>query len=321
MIAALPFLTRPGLPRHTDLEPHVYRAAEYADIWRDGVLYPRWAPNFYYGYGYPIFNYYAPFTYALSSLYDLIPGVDIVAAVKGVIITAFLLAAYGAYFFARRHFGSTAGVIAAAAFVLSPYVLFIDPLMRGDLAEFLALSILPWVFLVFDRPRFSIAQPLILSAFVFSHNLLAIMGVVLLGLYLLWRGLTLDGVRRWRGDAASIGLALALTALFWLPFILERDAVRLNVAGPGHFDYHNHFIALSMLLSPSPALDFGATAPKYIYNLGLGQWLLFVPALIIGFSGRPVPGSRLIELKASPEGSTPTARPTRSAPASSSAMP
>lgn len=286
VIAALPFLTRPGLPRHTDLELHVYRAAEYADIWRDGVLYPRWAPNFYYGYGYPIFNYYAPFTYALSSLYDLIPGVDIVAAVKGVIITAFLLAAYGAYFFARRHFGSTAGVIAAAAFVLSPYVLFIDPLMRGDLAEFLALSILPWVFLVFDRPRFSIAQPLILSAFVFSHNLLAIMGVVLLGLYLLWRGLTLDGVRRWRGDAASIGLALALTALFWLPFILERDAVRLNVAGPGHFDYHNHFIALSMLLSPSPALDFGATAPKYIYNLGLGQWLLFVPALIIGLVRR-----------------------------------
>ena len=47
VVAALPFLTRPGLPRHTDLELHVYRAAEYADIWRDGVLYPRWAPKFY----------------------------------------------------------------------------------------------------------------------------------------------------------------------------------------------------------------------------------------------------------------------------------
>ncbi len=286
VIAALPFLTRPGLPRHTDLELHVYRAAEYADTWRDGVLYPRWAPNFYYGYGYPIFNYYAPFTYALSSLYNLIPGVDIVLAVKGVIITAFLLAAYGAYFFARRHFGSTAGVIAAAAFVLSPYVLFIDPLMRGDLAEFLALSLLPWVFLVFDRPRFSIAQPLVLGVFIFSHNLLAIMGMILLGLYVLWRGFTVDGIRRWRGDFVSIGLALAITALFWLPFIFERDAVRLNVAGPGHFDYHNHFIPWSMLLSPSPALDFGATAPKYIYNLGVAQWLMFVPALTVGILRR-----------------------------------
>ncbi len=286
VIAALPFLARPGLPRHTDLELHVYRAAEYADVWRDGVLYPRWAPDFYYGYGYPIFNYYAPFSYTLASVYALIPGVDIVTAVKGVILTAFLLAAYGAYFFARRHFGAAAGVIAAAAFVLSPYVLFIDPLMRGDLAEFLALSLLPWVFLVFDRPRFSITQPLVLGVFILSHNLLAIIGVGLLTMYLLWRGRTIDGIRRWRGDAASIGLALALTAIFWLPFVLERYAVRLNVAGPGHFDYHNHFISLSMLLSPSPALDFGATALRYIYNLGLIQWLLFILALIVGIVRR-----------------------------------
>lgn len=30
------------------------------------------------------------------------------------------------------------------------------------------------------------------------------------------------------------------------------------------------------------------------------------PALIMGFRGRPVPGSRLMELKASPVGSVPT---------------
>src|SRR5512135_1942487 len=103
-IAALPFLTRPGLPRHTDLELHVFRAAEYSDSLRGGVLYPRWAPDFYYGYGYPIFNYYAPFTYALASLLAI--PVGIVAGVKGVILLAFLLAAIGMYYFARRHFSS-----------------------------------------------------------------------------------------------------------------------------------------------------------------------------------------------------------------------
>ena len=82
-------------------------------------------------------------------------------SVKLVILAAYALGAYGVYFLTRRHFGSTAGVIASTAFVLSPYFLFIDPLLRGDLAEFLALSLLPWVFYVFDRPRhFSIAQPL-----------------------------------------------------------------------------------------------------------------------------------------------------------------
>ena len=282
IIAALPFLTRPGLPRHTDLELHVFRAAEYGDVLRDGVLYPRWAPDFYYGYGYPIFNYYAPFSYALASIFNLVPGLGTVTSVKFVILLAYALGAYGVYFFARRHFGSMAGVVASAAFVLSPYFLFIDPLMRGDLAEFLALSLLPWVFYVFDRPRrFSIVQPLILAAFIFSHNLLAVIGVTLLVMYLLWRGLFVDGPKRWGADLFSIGLALALTAVFWLPFIAERNAIRLDVSGAGHFDYHNNFIPLSMLLLPSPALDLGATSPKYIYNLGLVQWLLLIPAAIV----------------------------------------
>jgi hypothetical protein len=294
LIAALPFLTRPGLPRHTDLELHVFRSAEYGEVLRDGVLYPRWAPDFYYGYGYPIFNYYAPLTYAFANAFDALPGVDPVLSVKLVIIAAYALGAYGMYFLARRHFGSTAGVIASAAFVLSPYFLFIDPLMRGDLAEFFALSLLPWVFYAFDRPRrFSIAQPLALAALVFSHNLLALIGAALLLGYLIWRGLFVDGIKRWADDLISIGLAAALTAVFWLPFIAERNVIRLNVAGAGHFDFHNHFIPLSMLLSPSPLLDLGATTPKVIYNLGIVQWLLFVPAVILAVLRRKEVSARV----------------------------
>ena len=29
----------------------------------EGAVYPRWVPEFYYGYGYPLFNYYAPLSY------------------------------------------------------------------------------------------------------------------------------------------------------------------------------------------------------------------------------------------------------------------
>ena len=43
------------------------------------------------------------------------------------------------------------------------------------------------------------------------------------------------------------------------------------------------------------------------------------PALISGLSGRPVPGSRLMALNASPLGSTPTRPSTSSTPASARA--
>ncbi len=48
---------------------------------------------------------------------------------------------------------------------------------------------------------------------------------------------------------------------------------------------------------------------------------MIAPALIIGFSGRPLSGARLIELKASPLGSTPTLASTAAKPRSASASP
>jgi uncharacterized membrane protein len=286
MSATLPLLTRPGLPRHTDLELHVFRAAEFQAALADRPLdYPRWAADFYYGYGYPIFNYYAPLAYYAASIIALAPGLGIVGAMKAVLVLTSALAALGAFFLARRHFGSTAAVVASAAYVLSPYLLFIDPFMRGDVAEFLALGLLPWAFLAFDRPltsRRDLARAaLTLAALVFSHNLTALIGAALLATWLLWRGLLVDGVGRGLRDLAAIALAAGLSAVFWLPFFAERDAVRLNVAGPGHFDFHNHFVELGALLQPSPALDLGATTPHFVYNLGLAQWVLALPALLM----------------------------------------
>ena len=298
LIAALPLVTRPGLPRHTDLELHVFRAAEFERLLAERPLeYPRWAPSFYYGYGYPIFNYYAPLTYYVAGGLALAPFLDVVGAAKIVLGLTFVLAAYGAFFLARRHFAAAGGIVVAAAYVLSPYVLFIDPFMRGDAAEFLALGILPWVFLAFDR-RLSSARDvaraaLSLAALVLSHNLMALMGAGLLTAWLAWRGVLVDGAGRWRRDVAAVALAAGLTAVFWLPFFAERGAVRLDVAGPGHFDFRNHFVEPGTLLRPSPALDLGATAPHFVYNLGFAQWLLALPALPALARRQPQPGARI----------------------------
>src|SRR3970040_2041765 len=94
LIAALPLVTRPSLPRHTDLELHVFRAAEFERLLAERPFeYPRWAPNFYYGYGYPIFNYYAPLTYYAAGGMALAPFLDAVGAMKIVLVLTFALAA------------------------------------------------------------------------------------------------------------------------------------------------------------------------------------------------------------------------------------
>jgi hypothetical protein len=293
LVAAAPFLTRPGLPRQTDAELHVYRAAELGHTLRGGVFYPRWAPDLYFGYGYPIFNYYAPLTYYLANLFDLLPGVDIVGGVKAVFVLGFLVASLGAYLLGRDLFGSAAGVLAATSFTFSPYVVFIDPHARGALAEHFAVCLLPLALYAFRRLMSEeggggalTASALTLAAIVFSHNLLGLVAAVLLLVYWAWE--VAFGVGRGRAGwgALAFALAAAVIAFFWLPFLLERDAIKLKVIGPGHFDFREHFLSLGELLAPSRMLDLGATAPHYQFNLGLAQWLLALPALVVLFRRR-----------------------------------
>lgn len=288
LFAAIPFLSRQGLPHQTDAELHVYRAAEIGHAISEGVLYPRWAPNLYLGYGYPIFNYYAPLTYYLANLFAVaLPGVDVVGGVKAVFVVGLLLASGGAYLLGRDLFDAEAGVLAAASFTLSPYVLFIDPHARGDLAEHFAVCLIPLALYFFRRMMSSptrwklLGSILSLGAVVFSHNLtgLIIMGL-LLG-YWVWQ-VVVEGRRQhavWGPIAFT--LAASLIAFFWLPAWLESDAVKLEVIGPGHFDFREHFLSLGELLAPSRLIDWGATGPRYRHNLGLAQWLLAVPAVVV----------------------------------------
>jgi len=308
LVAASPFLTRPGLPRGTDAELHVFRAAELGYSLRAGDLYPRWAPDFYYGYGYPLFNYYAPLTYYLANLFHLGPGIDIVGGVKLVFVLGLAGAAAGVYLFVRDWIGPRPAVLAAALYVLSPYVFFVDPHMRGVLAESFSLGLFPlvlWAFrrlLVDGRRRWLVVGAVLQAALIMSHNLLAVVFTAMLAAYLAWElaGRWIQHARRAESRAASalwwmpsarvlLGLALGigLSAIFWLPVLLERGDVHLNLIGPGHFDFHNHFLTLDELLAPSPALDLGAAAPHFALNLGLPQWLLALLALPVLIWGPP----------------------------------
>ena len=313
LVAAAPFLTRPGLPHETDAELHVYRAAELGHTLRAGVFYPRWAPDFYFGYGYPIFNYYAPLTYYLANLFDLLPGVDVVGGVKAVFVLGFLVASLGAYLLGRELFGPAAGVLApaagvlaAASFVFAPYIVYIDPHARGDLAEHFAVCLLPLVFYAFRRlmsgvggRRALLGSVLALAALVFSHNLLGVVASGLLLAYWVWEvvfgGRVASHSRlHWAGwGVLALVLAAAIIAFFWLPALLEQGAVELDVIGPGHFDFHEHFLSPGELFAPSRLLDLGATAPQYWFNLGLAQWLLALPALGALLCSR-TPGRRVL---------------------------
>ena len=301
LLAMWPLLSRGDLPQNTDAELHIFRLAELSRVIRTGVFYPRWAPNFYFGYGYPIFNYYAPLSYYLGLPVELMPGLDAVDGVKFVLLLSLLAGAVGTFGYARPHWGAPAGLIAAAAYTYAPYIQFVDPHARGDLAEVLALGLAPLVFWAGDHFRRGGgwrswgATALLTAALITSHNLLALVFFTLLLAWAFWQ-FSLPGDRQrcfWL--LAALGLGVGLAAFFWLPVALERNEINLStLLGAGeqdNFDFRNHFLSWRELLAPSVRLDWGASEPDFLFNLGVLQWVLALVAMV-GLLARKIRAGR-----------------------------
>lgn len=282
-LALWPFLSHASLPEGTDAELHIFRLAELSYLLRGGEIYPRWAPNFYHGFGYPIFNYYAPLTYYLGALLQLFLRLDAVAAVKAVFVLGLLLAGFGMYGFVRDNWGRRAGYVATAVFLYAPYVHYIDPHARGVLPESFSFGMFAVALWAVDRVRQTgsrwawITAVLLIGGLIMSHNLMGLLFFTLLFAWAMWQvATTRPGARRAALLFGALVLGLGVAAVFWLPVVLERDAITLGtLVGEGdNYDFRMHFLSLRELLAPSLRLDWGATEPAFRFNLGVAQWLL-----------------------------------------------
>lgn len=282
LIAIWPFISRPSLPAETDAELHIFRLHELTLLLRGGEIYPRWAPNFYHGYGYPIFNYYAPLSYYLGFLLSFWPGLDAVAGVKFVFVLGLLAAAIGTYGFVRDQWGREAGWIATAVYIYAPYVQYVDPHARGVLAESLSFGLFPlalWALSRFQttRSRLSFFLTVVLTtAVILSHNLMGLLFFSILMGWSVWLIVFTPKENRDAWPLLALLLGVMAASFYWLPVFWERNAVNLNtLLGEGdNFDFRTHFLSLRELFAPSLRLDWGATEPKFRFNLGLAQWVL-----------------------------------------------
>lgn len=82
-ITAVPLIGRAGLPRDNQaLRMYAYRSHEVATVVQAGVLYSRWAPDFVFAYGSPLFNFLAPLPYYLPGYHQAITKSPPIASVS-----------------------------------------------------------------------------------------------------------------------------------------------------------------------------------------------------------------------------------------------
>jgi hypothetical protein len=281
-----------------DARNSVYFLFEFDRSIRDGILWPRWGPDWGFGYGYPFWNIYAPLAYYVGELAVLL-GFEYTTTIKLVFALSILGSAASMYLFVRRLLGTAGGLVASLIYVYAPYHLF-DLYVRAALAESFAFVFIPLVFWGFfelmarPRVRTLVATAFAYTGLVLTSNVLLVLitpcvlvYVAVLALWHAWHKRTsnghtigwicIDGVRRALPGIAAFLLGTGLQAIFLLPALAERNYVRLDQWFGGRYAFGDDFVYFHQLFSP--VWGFGASVPgpddKVGFQLGLLPLVLF----------------------------------------------
>lgn len=283
---------------------HGARIAEMARAIEDGHLPARWSQNFGFGYGMPLFEFYAPLPFYFASLFYL-AGVTLVGSVKAMFYFATFVTLLASYFLGKELYGKWAGIVVAAAITLAPYRA-LNLFIRGAISEVwgimgAVLILLSIVLVVRKGSKFIPLLTVSLATLLLSHNLVSIIflpfAVFFSLIFLIGEFLTKSKnqsfysflIPKITSLIASALLGLGVSAFYWLPAFVEKNYTKLEETIVGnYFDYHLHFLYLRQFFRPGwgyGGSEWGPNDPLSFF-LGYGQWLgILVSILAVAYAG------------------------------------
>jgi hypothetical protein len=278
---------------HAHDAPHsIFYLVEFDQTLRDGYLWPRWATDFAFGYGYPLFNIYAPLALYAAEILHL-SGLSLVAAVKTMYALATLGAGLSMYLFVRRLYGRDAAPLAGVVYMYVPFHL-LEIFVRSAYSEFVALTLLPLVLYGFTGlvtapswRRLALAG-LVYGLLALTHHTSFFSFTPFLAFYILyllartWQAQGMGYALRTALYALGSGLlGLAFSAIYLAPLLAELRYVKVEQWTAYNYSYDQHFVYFSQLLSP--LWDYGYSGPGL--EDGMSFQLGAVILVLLAFAG------------------------------------
>ncbi len=298
IFAIAPFLLPGYFWGANDARHHVYFLHQYDRAVQDGIWWPRWAPDFTFGYGYPFFNIYGLFSHFIAEVLHHFGGLGYSAAIEAVFCLSIVACATTMYLYVRDWAGRPAAILSALVYTYIPYHL-LNLYVRANLAESMAML---WLPLCLWAVRRAICQPswsalvwcaLSYGGLMLTSNLVVVLFTPLLGVYCLVVLITQSrqatkaqrletrdrrpetedrssntlqtnpqsAIRNPQFLTPALGLlaGLGLSANFWIPAFLEQQYVRVDQWFDGRYDFHDDFVYWFQLFSPH--WGFGSSQP------------------------------------------------------------
>lgn len=248
---------------------------------------PRIAPDMNFGLGFPIFNFYAPTAYWITSIINLIISNPIIS-LKISFILSLIIMFLGNILFLKLFFNFYESLIGAIVYTSSLYIA-LDIFVRGNLSEIWFIAFLPWIFYFLTKNSFNnnlykykknlVFSFLILFLIFTTHNIYSLLSIPIFIIY----SLILNNKKI---NLILIFFALISSSYFFIPLFLEMKYIWGKEIAIQTI-YYDHFLCISQLWK-SPwgfggsipgcehdSMSFQLGKPQIIFSL-LGITLLLI---------------------------------------------
>ena len=280
---------------------HLQRVRALADALQAGAIYPRWFPDFSFGYGYPVLNYYAPAFYYPPALLVAL-GLDVTMAARITLSVVYAVSAVGMYALLRLWVRAVPALLGVVLFLVFPYRLY-DLFVRGAAPEFVAFLWLPliaWLSVQTARPQrgqtivngYFAGAALAWAGLILTHNLTAMMAaltaaviVPVAAVFPLASQPEVGYARRLLRSAGTtlgpLAVGALISAWYWVPAIGEARWVGIG-SGTETAGYTDHFASFGNLFAWTLVYPYPPAAAP---TVPLPAWLLLIVALAaLGFA-------------------------------------
>lgn len=267
---------------------HGARISELLRAIQDGHIPPRWTQNFGYGYGMPLYLFYAPLPYYVGAFLFWL-GLPMMLVLKIIITIATVGTALAAYGIGKELTKSRLiALVMSAAITLAPYRA-VNIFVRGAFSEVWGMMggviLLYGSILYIHKKKYApLVVVLGVVSLLLSHNLTTL---IMLPLVIAWISvyaflkansnsifslfIELLKLARW------YVLGFLLSAYYVIPAFIEKGATQLEetIVG-GYFDYSLHFLYIRQFFWPNWKYGGSSWGPTddISFFLGYGQLLL-----------------------------------------------
>jgi hypothetical protein len=209
---------------------------QFVESFRQGIIYPRWMAESFWGYGSPAFVYYSPLLYFFSSALAF-AGLGLAFSITLLKLLCLYVGGLYVFLLVRERHGGRAAAIAALLYMLLPtrlVDLYYINTPAGRFAEVFMPMTLYYAGRLAGGPasRGDLAKMgLSYSGLILSHIASAYLFTPFIVVYGLFAAGKRPDLRTALRVAAGLLAGVCLSGFFFIPVLLERGEIRLELLG------------------------------------------------------------------------------------------